>query len=91
MNRGRGEKKVADVHVREIGKVDPTDVDNLKPMFRSSGFVTPQLWKQAIEADMDEKMLFIELIQALEGGDVQRERALALVYELRDRSGVFDD
>ena len=49
MNRGRGEKKVADVHVREIGRVDPTDVDNLKPMFRSSGFVTPQLWQRAIE------------------------------------------
>jgi len=49
-----------------------------------------QLYKEHKASDMDEKMLFYKLMQSLEGDDVKRERALALVYELRDRSDAFN-
>mgnify|MGYP006300610459 CR=1 FL=1 len=48
MNRGRGEEKVADVHIREIGKLDPTNKGNLTPMVHASGFETVEAWQDAI-------------------------------------------
>jgi len=49
-----------------------------------------QLYKKHRASNLSEYRLFVELMASLEGEEVQRERALALVYELRDRSEAFD-
>ena len=49
-----------------------------------------ELFQREVASGMDEYRLIISLMQALEGEEVQRERALALVYELRDRSKSFN-
>lgn len=50
-----------------------------------------QLYQEHRAANMDEETLIVESMRALEGNDVQRERALALTYELRDRMKPFHD
>lgn len=48
------------------------------------------LYQEHKASEMNDRQLFISLMQALEGEEIQRERALALTYEIRDRSDVFE-
>lgn len=43
------------------------------------------LYQEHRASEMDDKELLVELTFALEGEEVNQERALALTYEVRDR------